>query len=847
MIEFILYLLIFGFIYSQRNQIDFLKKELYAFKREMNLKYTLSKKGSVLYTQNRETPIEKPISKREYVPPQTFFVKTKHTQTQNTFIDSIFDTIKSYFTEGNIAVRIGGVILFFGLAFLVKYASEHSTLSIEMRLLGIGVGGLVVLILGWRLRHREGYYGIILQALGIAIFYLLIFASAKAYLLLPLSFAFILMLIVVIFGAVLAIMQNALPLALFAISGGFVAPILTSDGSGSHVMLFSYYALLNTGIVGIALYRSWRILNLSGFVFTFIIATAWGVLRYEPEFFATTEPFLILFFLFYLAVSILFSFKQRFGTSNIVDASLVFGLPLIAFSLQASLVHTMEHALAYSALSLGTLYIVLYKLLSFKSNMRLLSDSFLALSLVFYTMSIPFAFDDQLTGALWALEASAIIWISLRQNNHYAKLFGVFLQALAIVLYLYASLENHTDIAFINTIYLGYLILIFASFFSSYIFYKYTTKDNSFNSSSALVFLISALSLWLFSGLQEALNMVYTFANVMLVYISISALIFAISASKLQYNALSKALQAYFYLALILFASLSQHYHQYHPFEGIGAFAILLFFATHYFLLSFYNKGWSQQKYHHIFALWLIVIITATELSYQTSLLTQNETYHSVIWGVVLSLSVGILLYVRNFLPQIFNSYKQNYRSLGLQGILIILVVWEIYSFFLDANPSPLAYIPLLNPLDFTQVLGFILLYQWHKKLDFSVELFYQFYAFLLLVFASIVLARSVHTFVQIEYYLYPLAHSMIFQTSLSILWSLIAMSAIFRAKYLQQRQIWITGASLMGLVVVKLFLVELANSGSIERIISFIVVGLLLVLIGYFAPLPPHKSTQSL
>ncbi|MGE4511477.1 MAG: DUF2339 domain-containing protein [Sulfurimonadaceae bacterium] len=40
--------------------------------------------------------------------------------------------------------------------------------------------------------------------------------------------------------------------------------------------------------------------------------------------------------------------------------------------------------------------------------------------------------------------------------------------------------------------------------------------------------------------------------------------------------------------------------------------------------------------------------------------------------------------------------------------------------------------------------------------------------------------------------------------------------------------------------------MVELAKSGSIERIVSFIVVGVLLLLIGYFAPLPPKEKGES-
>ncbi len=50
-------------------------------------------------------------------------------------------------------------------------------------------------------------------------------------------------------------------------------------------------------------------------------------------------------------------------------------------------------------------------------------------------------------------------------------------------------------------------------------------------------------------------------------------------------------------------------------------------------------------------------------------------------------------------------------------------------------------------------------------------------------------------------------------------------------------------GAVLLGVVVAKLFLVELAQVGTITRIVSFIGVGLLLLLIGYLAPVPPRKE----
>src|SRR6202035_3678108 len=115
--------------------------------------------------------------------------------------------------------------------------------------------------------------------------------------------------------------------ALLAVSGGFLAPVLASTGQGSHVVLLSYYAVLNAGILAVAWFKAWRPLNLAGFLFTFVIGTACGVLSYHPPLFASTEPFLILFFLFYLAIAVLFASRQPPELRGYVDGTLVFGTP----------------------------------------------------------------------------------------------------------------------------------------------------------------------------------------------------------------------------------------------------------------------------------------------------------------------------------------------------------------------------------------------------------------------------------------------------------------------------------------------------------------------------------------
>ena len=76
-------------------------------------------------------------------------------------------------------------------------------------------------------------------------------------------------------GAVLAVAQNALALAVIGTAGGFLAPILVSTGSGNYVALFTYYAILNLGVFAVAWFRTWRVLNVLGFVFTFTITGLW--------------------------------------------------------------------------------------------------------------------------------------------------------------------------------------------------------------------------------------------------------------------------------------------------------------------------------------------------------------------------------------------------------------------------------------------------------------------------------------------------------------------------------------------------------------------------------------------
>jgi uncharacterized membrane protein len=87
---------------------------------------------------------------------------------------------------------------------------------------------------------------------------------------------------------------------------------------------------------------------------------------------------------------------------------------------------------------------------------------------------------------------------------------------------------------------------------------------------------------------------------------------------------------------------------------------------------------------------------------------------------------------------------------------------------------------------------------------------------------------------------------SRLVQAALCILWMLLALGAMVAATRRALRSLWIVGACLMGVVVGKLFVVDLDGVGTIERIVSFIGVGALMLAVGYLSPVPPSQGART-
>ncbi|MFL6617759.1 MAG: DUF2339 domain-containing protein, partial [Povalibacter sp.] len=338
---------------------------------------------------------------------------------QPSFIERGFDDFIRWFKAGNPLARIGIVILFFGATFLAKYAADNSLFPIEFRFIALALGALALLIIGWRLRDKRALYAQLLQGGGVAGLYLTVFAASRLFHLLPLSLALGVMIVIAVASAILAVAQNALSLAVIGTAGGFLAPIMLSTGGGSHIALFTYYAILNLGVFTVAWFRTWRVLNVLGFLFTFTITGMWRAAGYHPQDLLSADLFLILFFLMYVAVSILNCVRQPPNLKGYLSGSLVFGLPVVAFTLHATMVSRIEFALAWSALVLGSFYLALGWTLwrTRRESFRLLVEAFAALGVIFGSLAIPLAFDTRTTAAMWAVEGAGLVWLGMRQQR----------------------------------------------------------------------------------------------------------------------------------------------------------------------------------------------------------------------------------------------------------------------------------------------------------------------------------------------------------------------------------------------------------------------------------------------
>jgi uncharacterized membrane protein len=759
-------------------------------------------------------------------------------------------------------VRIGSVVLFFGAGFLLKYAAEHSQLSIEIRMIGVATLACAMLGVGWYLRASRMVYALALQGGGLGLLYLTIFASFRLYDLLPASIALMLLAAVSGAGVALAVIYNARWLAILSFAGGFLAPILASTGTGSHIALFSWYAVLNVGIAVLAWFKAWRSLNLLGMIATFIIVALWGEQYYREAYFDSVEPFLVGFGLMYLVIGVLFSLhsadpeQEGFGK---VDASIIFGTPVGFFLLQTPLVHHFEHGMSLSALLSGLVYMAT-AWLAYKYKNKTLMIALLSIGGTLLTLAIPLEFDEAETAAAWAMEGVGLLWIGLKQKSSRALATGMALQVLAAGSWLWGS-------PFVESMSYGQTLSAFLIALSgwtcAYILGKHQAWQTEHVQIKAVLsfdvvfaFQLWGLMAWLVAGATELHRYFdgYTMLLSSLAWLFVSAWLIAFLGQRLHWRKLSSLNQG-----LILVCGLGllqQGDYAAHPAQGWGWLLWIFALPTTVWMLYISDKKGNALKHHinafHVGLACFVLVLVVWEIRWQLGEWFVLSTGLGLWKGLVLGLTASLLLIFisANVERWPMRMHKQSYLKVSALIYIAVLAAWLLWE---TKNPvqAGILYIPLLNPLDITVMIMAMALFRWFKALQeheilwFEKKVLYISSAVAVFVWLNTDIARVVHHYFDVSWTEYAMLRAIEFQAALSISWSMLALLLMLMAGRHGIRYLWMVGAVLLAAVMLKLFTVDMSGSATLARIVSFLGVGGLFLIIGYFAPLPPEKEEE--
>lgn len=763
-------------------------------------------------------------------------------------LGGMVSSLVRWFMQGNPLAKLGILLLFFGLSFLLRYTVEHSLFPLELRLVAAALFAIVLLAVGWRLRHKQPVYALILQGGATGALYLTVFGAFRLWQMLPMTLAFTLLVVICAASVGLAILQKALSLAMLASLGGYLAPLLLSTGGGSHVALFSFYLLLSVGILTISIWQQWRELNLLGLLFTFGVGGFWGLDGYRPEYYLSCQLFLIANILIFGVLSVALSLRAQGKGQQIIDGVLLFAPPLIGFGMQYAMTQHMAYGPALSALGYGGAYLALAWLVlrRYPAFGRPLVLAALALGGAFTTLAIPLALSARWTAMAWSLEGLGILWLGVQQRQQRMSYSGTGLLVLAVCSALWALVNGTTALS---------LLPIFTVLSLSWLAAAWLWRGIKRQVSWAL--LAGGLLLWIAAlvavsqlGLKKDSLVVFG----VLALLAASAWGWRTVAARLRWRELD--ISKWLLWPMMLVVLIYQISQQQIAAAGWPNLAWCLALPAAVALL--WRDGNSLpprvSMLVHLSLFWMILLALACELFW----FTLDLPWGMAAWASGLPMAAGGLLIFlvaeatrRQIWP--FRVWPALYSSLATIPVAATLAYLLALTNFQDGVVYRQTYLPLMNPLEegaAFALLGLVIFYR--VSLRYFPEPLSRCRSWPVIALAALsfwwlngALLRALAWYGEVAWNLESLWHSRLIQTCFALFWMLAALVAMLNATRRLSRREWLCGAALLGIVIVKLMLVDSARGGGLARAVAFIGVAILVLIIGYFSPLPPKAGAE--
>lgn len=330
---------------------------------------------------------------------------------------------------GRLLNRVGALIVVFAVAYFLKWSFDNQIIG-EMGRCILGLVSGIAFMTAGQVCQKRGLrvYARGLIGAGIAIIYLSAFAAVNYYDLISPYIAFALMFITAITGGILAAVDDAPATAIMATIGGFLVPFLMGSHSGKVVPLLSYVLILDLGVLFLAYYRKWLVLDILGLVGTAVISVIAQNMDWQVW---PGQAFLTAFLVLFIVVAA--NYNRRSGNNNhalLIISTLFFSLVSLGNVIDKIPEWRGLFTLAGAAIFLAAYYLPL----TARGTTVYFRQVLLALALIFALLTAPLHLNDVYCQIAWLAVAAVLLHISSSFNKKYT-----FMVSLLIIISVFFS------------------------------------------------------------------------------------------------------------------------------------------------------------------------------------------------------------------------------------------------------------------------------------------------------------------------------------------------------------------------------------------------------------------------